>query len=49
MYSKDFAFYKYHNINEFAKRSFYSKENDSPDFNGIWETFYYNTEKFKLK
>ena len=28
VHSKDFTFYKFHNINEFAKHSFYSKQND---------------------
>ena len=45
VYSKDFGFYKYHNINKFVKRSFYSKENDLSDFKDIWGTFYYNTQE----
>ena len=28
VYSKDFTFYKYHNTNDFGKRSFYSKQNN---------------------
>ena len=44
VYSKDFTFYKYNNIKEFAKRSFYSKWNDLIEFNDILELFDYDTE-----
>ena len=44
VYRKDFTFYKYHNSNEFAKRSFYSKQNDLTEFNDTLKTFYYDTE-----
>ena len=45
VYSKDFTFYKYHNINEFAKRSFSSKQNDLTEFKDSLETFYYDTKE----
>ena len=38
-YSKDLTFYKYHNNNEFAKHSFYSKQNDWNEFKDALETF----------
>ena len=44
MYSKDF---KYHNINEFAKRSFYSKQNDLSDFKNTLQIFYYDTKEIE--
>ena len=47
VYSKDFTFYKYRNINEFAKRSFYSKQNDLTEFKDTLDTFYYDIEKIK--
>ena len=47
VYSKVFTFYKYRSINEFAKRSFYSKQDDLNKFKDILETFYYDTEKIK--
>ena len=40
-------FYKYHNIHDFAKRSFYSKQNDLTEFKDILDLFYYDTEKIK--
>ena len=46
-YSKDFTFYKYLNTNEFAKRCFYSKQNDLSDFKYTLETLYYDTEEIK--
>ena len=47
VYSKVFTFYKYRSINEFAKRSFYSKQDNLNKFKDILETFYYDTEKIK--
>ena len=47
VYSKVFTFYKYRSINEFCKRSFYSKQDDLNEFKDILETFYYDTEKIK--
>ena len=47
VYSKDFTFYKYNDIKEFAKRSFYSKWNDLIEFNDILELFDYDTEWIK--
>ena len=44
MYSKDFT---YHNINEFAKRSFYSKQNDLSDFKNTLQIFYYDTKEIE--
>ena len=35
-YSKDFTFYKYYNIKEFAKRSFYSKQKDLTEFKNLF-------------
>ena len=40
VYSKDFTFYKYHNINEFPKRSFYSKQYDLTELKDTLETFH---------
>ena len=39
--SKDFTFYKYHKINEFAKRSLNSKQNDLNEFKNKLETWWY--------
>ena len=47
VYSKDFTFYKYHNINEFAKRSFLFKKEDLTEFKDTTEMFHYDTEKSK--
>ena len=46
--SKDFTFYKYHNINKCDKRSFYSKQNNLNEFKDALEIFYYDSEKIKL-
>ena len=40
VYSKDLTFYKYHNINEFAKRSFYSKQYDLTELRDTLEIFH---------
>ena len=45
--SKDFTFYKYHNINKCDKRSFYSKQNNLNEFKDALEIFYYDSEKIK--
>ena len=45
VHSKELNLSKSHNINEFDKRSFYSKQNDLHDFNDTLETSYYDTEK----
>ena len=47
LYSKDFTFYKYHNIKEFAKCSFDPKGNDLTEFKEILELFYTDTEEIK--
>ena len=47
VYNKNFSFYKYHNIKEFAKRSFYSKQNYLIESKGILELFYHDTEEIK--
>ena len=47
VYNNCFTFYKYRNINKFAKRSFYSKQNDLIEFKEKLETFYYDTEEIK--
>ena len=39
VYRKGFTLSKYRNINEFAKHSFYSKQNDLLDFKNTLETF----------
>ena len=49
VYSKDFTFYKYHNINEVAKLFSYSKQNDLAEFKDTLKTFYYDTEEIKPK
>ena len=41
----DFTFYKYHNTKGFAKRYFYSKQNDLIQFKGMLE--FYVTEENK--
>ena len=48
VYNKDFTFYKYSNIKEFVKRSFYSKLNNLITFKGILELFYDDTKDIKL-
>ena len=45
VYSKDFTFYKNRNTIKFAKRSFYSKQNDFLEFKDILELFYDDTEE----
>ena len=45
VHSKDFTFCKFHNINEFAKHSFYSKQNDLTQFNDTLDTFFCDTEE----
>ena len=47
VYSKDFTFYKYHLINEFAKLFFLFKKNDLTEFKDTLETFCYDTEKIQ--
>ena len=42
VYNKGFTFYKYHNVNEFAKRSFYLKQNE---FKDNLETLSHNTKE----
>ena len=46
-YNKDFTFYKYSNIKEFVKRSFYSKLNNLITFKDILELFYDDTKDIK--
>ena len=45
VYNKGFTFYKYHNINEFAKRSFYLKQNDLTEFKDNLETLSHYTKE----
>ena len=47
VYSNYFTFYKYHNIKEFAKRSFDSKRNDVIEFKAKLELFSHDTIEIK--
>ena len=45
--SKDFTFYKYHDINEFVTHSLDLKLNDSKEFKTKLELFSHNTDEVK--
>ena len=47
VYNNYFTFYKYHNIKEFAKRFFNSKQNDLIEFKDKLELFYHDTIEIK--
>ena len=47
VYSKDFTFYKYHNIKEFAKRSFDSNQIDLIEFKDMLELFHHDAKEIK--
>ena len=47
VYNKNFTFHKQCNILEFARRYFYSKQNDLIEFKDILELFYHDNEEIK--
>ena len=47
MYNNCFNFYKYHDINDFIKRSPESKVDRLKKFRHNYELFYYDTEEIK--